>query len=75
MTGSAPIKTKNIPMKKNTRSGLYMAYMRTIVVPDRLRNCGMLRNSRDSRVLGFVAIGTEATLKRLLPAWISISIV
>ena len=46
-----------------------------IVAPDRRMNWGMLLNSRDSRVLPFVPIGTETTWRRLAPAWISISIV
>ena len=34
----------------------------------------MLLNSRDSRVLGLVATGTDVTAIRFLPAWMSIRV-
>ena len=35
--------------------------------------CPMLLNRRDSRVLGLVVMGTEAMRRRLLPAWMMVS--
>jgi hypothetical protein len=47
--------------------------MRTIVATDRLTYWGMERKRRDSRVFGFVPMGTCVTTRSLLPAWMIVS--
>ena len=45
-----------------------------MMAPDDLSTCcQVLLNSRDSRVFGFVRIGTLAIAIRLLPAWMIVS--
>ena len=50
-----------------------VSFQRTLAEPDFAMCWKMLLNSRDSRVLGFVSIGTEAIRRRLLPAWMIVS--
>ena len=73
--GNAPISIRRLPRKKNTRSGWYMAYMRTMVPREFWMKWGMLLNGRESRVLGLVRMGKESTKSWRLPAWMTVSMV
>ena len=71
---------KNSPNSPNTIAknvkiayGLYMMYDRMIAPADFIMCSRIDLNSRDSRVFGFVRIGTLTIFSFLLPAWMIVS--
>ena len=70
-----PMKATTSPIKDNTRSGCYIAYILNAVVADLSINLKTDLKRRDSRVFAFVRTGTLATARLFLPTWMSISIV
>ena len=53
--------------------GLNMMYERMIAWPDFIMCSNTLLNRRDSRVFGLVVMGTDSIARRLLPAWMIVS--
>ncbi len=70
MSPSTPVTAASQP---SGTWGLNMRKERTIAMPDLAMCWKTLENRRDSRVFGLVSTGTEATRRRLLPAWMIVS--
>ena len=71
--GMSPSRKKNEPIETNKVMGRYMMYARMMVTPDLTTCSPVLLKSRDSRVLGLTSIGMLAMARRLLPAWMIVS--
>jgi hypothetical protein len=62
-------------MNEKAFNGRYIAYILSVVVPDLSMNRKIDLNNLESRVFGFVRIGTLSNEIDFLPTWMSISIV